>query len=181
VKGDYIKIKFNIANVIVTNGFAIKCYFFDFIKFDFNLNFISLMDLYCVDLFSSICRFELNYIFFSLINSFSRLCIINKLKSFEYISLSNVFYSSSWLEREIYDLFGIWFYKNKNLRRILNDYTFNGFPLRKDFPLIGYKQIKYDENLKKIVSQKITYNQELRNFYFNILFLFFGNVIVLNV
>jgi len=80
---------------------------------------------------------------------------------------ANIFEGSNWAEREIYDLYGIHFYDHPDLRRILTDYGFEGFPLRKDFPVSGYFQIRYDEVLKRIVSEPVELSQEYRFFEFN--------------
>lgn len=80
---------------------------------------------------------------------------------------SSVFEGSNWAEREIYDLYGIHFYDHPDLRRILTDYGFEGFPLRKDFPVSGYFQVRYDEVLKRIVSEPVELSQEYRFFEFN--------------
>ena len=79
----------------------------------------------------------------------------------------SVYSGANWPEREIYDLYGIYFYDHSDLRRILTDYGFEGFPLRKDFPVSGYVQIRYDEVLKRIVSEPIELSQEYRFFEFN--------------
>lgn len=72
--------------------------------------------------------------------------------------------SCNWYEREIYDMFGVIFTNHPDLRRILTDYGFDGHPLRKDFPLIGYTELRYDDELKKIVYEPLEYAQELRTF-----------------
>jgi NADH-quinone oxidoreductase subunit C len=86
--------------------------------------------------------------------------------SYTHFSLANVYWSANWLEREIWDLFGIKFSGNPDLRRILTDYGFIGFPLRKDFPLSGYTQIRYDEELKIVVSEPVRLVQKYRYFEF---------------
>jgi NADH:ubiquinone oxidoreductase subunit C len=82
-------------------------------------------------------------------------------------TLESVYLGSAWAEREVYDMYGILFSNHPDLRRILTDYGFEGFPLRKDFPLSGYNQIRYDESLKRIVTEPIELNQEYRYFDFN--------------
>ena len=79
-------------------------------------------------------------------------------------SITQIFESANWFEREIYDLFGISFKNHPNLQRIMNDYNFQGHPLRKDFPLTGYEEVRYDENLKKVVYEPVTLKQEFRDF-----------------
>ena len=79
-------------------------------------------------------------------------------------SITQIFESANWFEREIYDLFGISFKNHPNLQRIMNDYNFQGHPLRKDFPLTGYEEVRYDENLKKVVYEPVALKQEFRDF-----------------
>jgi len=82
-------------------------------------------------------------------------------------SLSQLFLSSNWLEREVWDMFGIFFINHPNLCRILTDYGFEAFPLRKDFPVIGYEELRYDEELKTIVFEPVEFSQEIRFFEFS--------------
>jgi NADH-quinone oxidoreductase subunit C len=80
--------------------------------------------------------------------------------------MANEFFSVSWLEREMFDMFGIFFLGNMDLRRILTDYGFVGFPLRKDFPLSGFFEVRYDDILKRIVLEPIKLSQEFRLYNF---------------
>ena len=82
-------------------------------------------------------------------------------------TLESVYVGSGWAEREVYDIYGVLFSGHSDLRRILTDYGFEGYPLRKDFPLSGYNQIRYDESLKRIVTEPIELNQEYRYFDFS--------------
>lgn len=82
-------------------------------------------------------------------------------------SLETLFAGSNWAEREAFDLYGIFFEFHSDLRRILTDYGFEGFPLRKDFPLSGYVQIRYDETLRRLVMEPVEFNQEYRYFEFS--------------
>ena len=78
----------------------------------------------------------------------------------------NVFVNANWWEREIWDLYGIYFYNHTDLRRILTDYGFEGNPMKKDFPLSGFLELKYDESKKRIVAEPLELTQEFRSFIF---------------
>lgn len=81
-------------------------------------------------------------------------------------SVSSIFKGAIWLEREVWDMFGIYFYNHSDLRRILTDYGFSGFPLRKDFPLSGFIELRYDDSLGRIIYEPVTLTQEYRFFEF---------------
>jgi NADH dehydrogenase (ubiquinone) Fe-S protein 3 len=81
-------------------------------------------------------------------------------------SVISIYINSNWWEREIWDLFGIFFENHNDLRRILTDYGFEGHPMRKDFPLFGYIELRYNENKKRIVSDRVQLTQEFRTFSF---------------
>jgi NADH-quinone oxidoreductase subunit C len=136
--------------------------------------FFYLYDSLALKIFTELCcvdylgknkknRFVLNYCFLSVKHNRR---IIRKIKFNEYtelFSLASFMKSANWLEREVYDLFGIKFLEHPDLRRILTDYGFIGTPLRKDFPLIGYKEVAYNEQKGSVVYTKISFNQEYRN------------------
>ena len=88
--------------------------------------------------------------------------IVNEFTSVD--SVGSVFPSSFWYEREVWDLYGIWFNNHNDLRRILTDYGFEGFPLRKDFPLTGYTECRYDTEKKCVVNEPLELPQEFRSF-----------------
>ena len=110
-------------------------------------------------------RFTLIYSFLSLKFN-KRLFIFANLSEddLDIDTITPIFESADWYERECYDLFGINFKNHPNLQRLMNDYNFQGHPLRKDFPLTGYEEVRYDENLKKVVYEPVTLKQEFRDF-----------------
>jgi NADH-quinone oxidoreductase subunit C len=111
-------------------------------------------------------RFELNYLFLSLRNIWRFWLKIPLAFSTLAMSLSELYASAAWLEREVWDMFGVFFLNHKDLRRILTDYGFDGFPLRKDFPISGFKEIRYNEVKQLIDSEPLRLAQEYRTFRF---------------
>ena len=81
-------------------------------------------------------------------------------------SITNIYKSACWMEREVWDMNGIFFENHPDLRRILTDYGFEGYPLRKDFPLSGYTEVRYDDSQKRVISESIEMTQEYRVFNF---------------
>jgi len=132
----------------------------------------SLVDLGAIDWIWRIHRFSVYYNFYSFFYNYRVLVILDVPVFFSYLyglgieSLSKLFNSANWLERETWDLFGVYFFHHADLRRILTDYGFTGFPFRKDFPISGYKELRYDDTYKIIVSEKIKLMQEYRVFHF---------------
>lgn len=141
--------------------------FLKFLRDDEKLSFKILLDVFGADLLElRDPRFEVIYNLLSLkLNN--RITIKVSLNDGEGVpSVVNVFSSANWYEREIFDMYGIKFTNHPDLRRILTDYDFEGFPLRKDFPLTGYKEVKYDEFSKKVVYEDVNLSQEFREFDF---------------
>lgn len=126
--------------------------------------FHQLIDITAVDYPSRELRFDIIYILLSLkLNQ--RIIIKSSIKENESIeSITNIFKSANWYERECYDLFGIKFNNHPDLRRIMTDYNFEGHPLRKDFPLTGHSEVRYDDLEKKVVYDSVNLSQEYRNF-----------------
>jgi NADH:ubiquinone oxidoreductase subunit C len=133
-------------------------------------NFRSLVDIFGVDLLGrsdSQFRFRVYYIFYSRTFGLTLSLKLNLSSKDIITSASEHFKAAGWLEREVYDMFGIFFYKNPDMRRILTDYGFDGYPLRKDFPLTGFYEVQYSEEEKVVISQSIKINQALRLFHFS--------------
>ena len=128
------------------------------------LKFNQLIDVTAIDYPSREFRFEIIYIFLSLkLNE--RILIKVPLKENETIdSISSLYKSANWYERECYDLFGIKFLNHPDMRRRMTDYNFEGHPLRKDFPLTGNTEVRYDNLEKKVVYEPVNLPQEYRNF-----------------
>jgi len=128
------------------------------------LAFDQLIDITAIDYPSRSLRFELVYIFLSMIKN-KRLVVKTFLKVGEGIeSITSFYKAANWYERECYDLFGIEFFNHPDLRRIMTDYNFEGHPLRKDFPLTGHTEVRYDELEKKVIYEPVKLDQEYRNF-----------------
>jgi len=126
--------------------------------------FKSLVDIVCYDVPKKIYRFSLIYNLIS-IHYNLRLRVITKVNELSNLfSVVGLYKSANWSEREIFDFFGIFFLGNKDLRRILTDYGFKGFPLRKNFPLTGYVDVYYDDNQKRVCYRNLELTQEYRNF-----------------
>lgn len=130
------------------------------------LKFRQLVDILAVDYPNREKRFEIIYLLLSHENNL-RVSIKAEAEENEKIqTLTNVFPSANWLEREVFDMNGIEFDKHPDLRRILTDYEFEGFPLRKDFPLTGYKEVRYDPEKKKVLYEPVKLQQAYRDFDF---------------
>ena len=141
--------------------------FLKFLRDDQNLSFKLLIDLFGADLLGIRApRFEVIYNILSLkLNN--RITIKVALNEGEEVaSATQVFSAAGWFEREAFDMYGIVFSNHPDLRRILTDYEFEGYPLRKDFPLTGYKEVRYDEKEKKVIYEPVKLMQEFRNFDF---------------
>ena len=131
-----------------------------------DLNFEMLLDITAVDYPQRSKRFELVYNLLSLKNHL-RLRVKIFLNDNEIVpSISKLYKSACWYEREVWDMYGVSFSGNNDLRRILTDYGFEGYPLRKDFPLTGFVELRYDESKKKVVYSKVKLTQDYRNFDF---------------
>ncbi len=130
------------------------------------LKFTQLIELTAVDYPDRPIRFSLVYILLS-IEFNSRIILTADIEEDESVeSITTLFPSANWYEREVWDLFGISFINHPDLRRILTDYGFNGFPLRKDFPLSGNVEVRYDVTTKKVIYEPVKLTQDFRDFDF---------------
>ena len=137
-----------------------------FIKSNEKLKFRQLIDIAGVDYPEEEKRFNLVYLFLSHENN-SRLKLLVKFETSQTInSITKIFPSANWMEREVFDMYGIKFKNHPDLRRILTDYGFKGHPLRKDFPLTGFNEVRYSEKEKKVVYEPVKLEQNYRNFDF---------------
>lgn len=144
-------------------------FFLSFFKLCENFLYKSLLDLFVVDLLEKKglnARFQINYVLLSVFTG-QRL-VLRFFASSDHVvdSVMEIFPSAGWLEREMWDMFGVFFLGHLDLRRILTDYGFVGFPLRKDFPLVGFVEVRFDEGSKKLISEPIRLLQEYRYFDF---------------
>ena len=137
-----------------------------FLKSNENCKFRQLIDIAGVDYPEDEKRFELVYLFLSHeLNT--RIKLLIKFQSNQIInSITKIFPSANWMEREVFDMYGIKFKNHPDLRRILTDYGFKGHPLRKDFPLTGFNEVRYSEKDKKVVYEPVKLEQNYRNFDF---------------
>ena len=137
-----------------------------FLKSNEKCKFRQLIDIAGVDYPDEEKRFQLVYLFLSHENNL-RIKILLKFESNQtIISLTKIFPSANWMEREVFDMYGIKFKNHPDLRRILTDYGFKGHPLRKDFPLTGFNEVRYSEKEKNVIYEPVKLEQNYRNFDF---------------
>lgn len=138
----------------------------EFLKTDNACKFSTLVDLTAVDYPERPKRFEIVYHFLSMFQN-HRIRLKMAIREDEIVpSITEVHPSANWFEREVFDMFGILFSGHPDLRRILTDYGFRGYPLRKDFPTTGYVELRYDEAQKRVVYEPVKLVQEYRQFDF---------------
>ena len=135
-----------------------------FIKSNENTKFRQLIDVTVVDYPENLQRFKVVYLFLS--HEFNQRIILTYfINENEVIpSLTSIFPAANWMEREVFDMYGVKFKDHPDLRRILTDYGFEGHPLRKDFPLTGHIEVRYSEDQKKVINEPVKLEQNYRNF-----------------
>ncbi|MBL9046904.1 MAG: NADH-quinone oxidoreductase subunit C [Tabrizicola sp.] len=138
----------------------------EFLRDDASCRFSSLVDITAVDHPERAQRFDMVYHFLSMYRN-HRIRVKVAVREDEMVpSIHELHPSANWFEREVFDMFGILFSGHPDLRRILTDYGFRGYPLRKDFPTTGYTEVRYDEALKRVVYEPVKLVQEYRQFDF---------------
>jgi len=135
-----------------------------FIKSNENTKFRQLMDVTVVDYPENAQRFKVVYLFLS--HEFNQRIILSYLINENEVipSLTSIYPAANWMEREVFDMYGVKFKDHPDMRRILTDYGFEGHPLRKDFPLTGHTEVRYSEEQKKVISEPVKLEQNYRNF-----------------
>ena len=137
-----------------------------FLKSNERCKFRQLIDIAGVDYPDSEKRFQLVYLLLSHQNNI-RIKVSTQFQLNQIInSITKIFPSANWMEREVFDMYGIKFKNHPDLRRILTDYGFKGHPLRKDFPLTGFNEVRYSEKEKKVIYEPVKLEQNYRNFDF---------------
>ena len=138
----------------------------DFLRSDPNCRFSTLIDITAVDHPARAARFDVVYHLLSMYQN-QRIRVKAKAREDELVpSLIEIFPAANWYEREIFDMFGIYFSGHPDLRRILTDYGFRGHPLRKDFPTTGYVEVRWNDDDKRVVYEPVNLVQEYRQFDF---------------
>ena len=137
-----------------------------FLKTNDKCKFRQLIDITAVDYPAEKKRFKMVYLLLSHENNFRIVISSNIDEKKKVPSIAKIFPSANWMEREVFDMYGISFEDHPDLRRILTDYNFEGYPLRKDFPLTGHTEVRYSEDLKKVIYEPVKLDQEYRSFDF---------------
>ncbi len=137
-----------------------------FLRDDQNCQFKQVIDVTAVDFPDRERRFDIVYNLLSLTHNLRIRVKVPADEDSQVPSATTVFSSALWFEREVWDMYGVFFTDHPDLRRILTDYGFEGHPLRKDFPLTGYVEVRYDEESKRVVYEPVRLVQEYRSFDF---------------
>ena len=137
-----------------------------YLKTNNQCRFKQLIDITAVDYPEKEKRFKVVYLLLSHENNLRIIININIDEKTTVPSITKIFPSANWMEREVFDMYGISFKNHPDLRRILTDYGFKGYPLRKDFPLTGHTEVRYSEDKKKVIYEPVKLDQEYRHFDF---------------
>jgi len=168
----YANFKKSIINIEFSHDFSISIAsditqdFIRFLKESRDLQYSTLIDICGVDYPNRPDRFDVVYHLLSMTKNKRIRVKISTSDNQPVPSIVNIFPAAEWYEREAYDLYGITFSNHPDMRRMLTDYNFQGFPLRKDFPLTGYTQVRYDDTQKRVIQEPVELGQEFRDFDF---------------
>ena len=163
-----IKESFIINNELLVSVELINLYsIILFLKTNKECKFKQLIDIVGVDYPNHEKRFKLYYLLLSHENNLRIKISTSFLIDEKISSITKIFPSANWMEREVFDMYGIKFKNHPDLRRILTDYNFKGFPLRKDFPLTGFNEVRYSEKDKKVIYEPVKLEQNYRDFDFS--------------
>ena len=157
IKFNYLTIEVEIEDIIKT---------ILFLKTNKKCKFRQLIEITAVDYPEREKRFRLVYILLSHENNLRLIVCSNIEEKTTVPSITKIFPSANWMEREVFDMYGITFKEHPDLRRILTDYKFEGYPLRKDFPLTGHSEVRYSEDRKKVIYEPVILEQNYRDFDF---------------
>tara|TARA_Y100000590_G_scaffold139731_1_gene160066 strand:- start:1207 stop:1815 length:609 start_codon:yes stop_codon:yes gene_type:complete len=135
-----------------------------FLKTNDKCRFKQLIDITAVDYPEKEKRFKMVYLLLSHENNLRIIINVNIEEKIVVPSITKIFPSANWMEREVFDMYGVSFKDHPDLRRILTDYGFEGYPLRKDFPLTGHTEVRYSETKKKVINEPVKLDQKYRNF-----------------
>ena len=161
-----IKSEINYGQLFVDIDYENLSYTILFLKTNEKCKFKQLIDITAVDYPEREKRFKIIYLLLSHENNLRIVINLNISEKIKIPSITKIFPSANWMEREVFDMYGISFKDHPDLRRILNDYGFEGYPLIKDFPLTGHTEVRYSEDKKKVVYEPVKLEQEYRKFDF---------------
>ncbi len=161
-------INYEIKNEELTVGLHLDAVekFVEFLASDNDCQFTTLIDITAVDYPEKEQRFKLVYHFLSMVHNRRIRLTVNVFDGEVVPSIVGIHSSANWFEREVFDMYGVYFSGHPDLRRLLTDYGFSGHPLRKDFPTTGYLEVRYDETKKQVVYEPTKLSQEYRQFDF---------------
>jgi NADH-quinone oxidoreductase subunit C len=164
--GDVLKHEIAHGELMVTVKREALARTLEFLRDDPDCLFAQLVDICGVDYPERAERFEIVYNLLSLKNNRRIRVKVAAAEDTPVPSATSVFSAAGWYERETWDLYGVYFADHPDLRRILTDYGFEGHPMRKDFPLTGYIEVRYDEEQKRVIYEPVKLKQEFRSFDF---------------
>ncbi len=164
--GDIVKHEIALGELMVSVKRDSLARALEFLREDKECLFAQLMDICGVDYPERGERFEVVYNLLSLKHNRRIRVKVNAAEDTPVPSATPVYSAAGWFEREVWDLYGVYFAGHPDLRRILTDYGFEGHPMRKDFPLTGYVEVRYDEEQKRVIYEKVKLKQEFRSFDF---------------